>query len=235
MKSAAIYVRVSTQEQSTQGVSLEAQEDRLRAYCQLAGLEPLAVIREEGVSGGKPLASRPGGAELIDLVARKRVSHVVAFKLDRLFRDTIDCLTMARKWDRAGVSLHLVDLGGQTLNTGSAMGKVFLTMTAAFAELERNLISERTGAALSHKKIKRVVYARTPFGYDRQGDALTPNTWEQSIVDKIKAWRMAGWSLGKIARELTRRNVPTKRGGAWYPATVKYLLENDLYQGAASS
>jgi DNA invertase Pin-like site-specific DNA recombinase len=235
MERAAIYLRVSTMEQASEGVSLEAQEERLRAYCHLASLDPVAILREEGVSGGKPLATRPGGAELIDLVARKRVAHVVALKLDRLFRDTIDCLTMARTWDKAGVALHLVDMGGQSLNTASAMGRVFLTMTAAFAELERNLISERTGAALAHKKTKKVVYARVPFGYDRQGDTLIPNTQEQRVVEKIKTWRAAGWTLGKIAAELTRRHVPTKRGGAWYPGTVKYLLENNLYQGAASS
>jgi DNA invertase Pin-like site-specific DNA recombinase len=235
MEKAAIYLRVSTMEQASEGVSLEAQEERVRAYCQLAGLEPMAMIREEGVSGGKPLATRPGGAELVDLVAHKKVAHVVALKLDRLFRDAADALNQTRAWDKAGVSLHLVDLGGMAFNSSSAMGRFFLSTMAAVGELERNLIAERTEMALSHKKAHLEAYARTPYGYDRQGDTLTPNRQEQSIIDEIKTWRAAGWTLGKIAGELTRRQIPTKRGGAWYPGTVKYLLENNLYQGAASS
>lgn len=114
------YIRVSTDEQARGGVSLKAQEEKLRAYCTLAGLELIRVIREEGVSGAKPLAARPGGNELISEVAWKRVQHVVALKLDRLFRDPEDSLRQTRAWDKAGVALHLVDMGGQTLNTASA-------------------------------------------------------------------------------------------------------------------
>lgn len=69
---------------------------------------------------------------------------MVALKLDRRFRDAADALVQTRVWDRAGIALHVVDMGGQSLNTASSMGRMFLTMTAAFAELERNLISERT-------------------------------------------------------------------------------------------
>jgi site-specific DNA recombinase len=231
MKKAVCYIRVSTQEQASEGVSLEAQEERLLAYCKLVGLSPMAMIREEGISGSKALATRPGGGELIDLVVHKKVDHVVALKLDRLFRDAADALHQTRTWDKAGIALHLVDMGGQTLNTASAMGRFFLNMMAGVAELERNLIAERTEMALAHKKAHLEAYARTPYGYDRQGDTLTPNTREQTIVDKIKTWRATGWSLREIAKELTRRRIPTKRGGAWYPATVKYLLDNNLYEG----
>src|SRR6266576_5058844 len=71
-------------------------------------------------------------------------------KLDRLFRDAEDALRQTKAWDRTGISLHLVDIGGQSMNTGSAMGRMFLTLMAGFAELERNLIAERTTAVLAH-------------------------------------------------------------------------------------
>src|ERR1017187_1751358 len=141
---AVAYVRVSTAEQAREGISLEAQEDRVRAYCTMAGLDLVAVLREEGVSAAKVLASRPAGRELLGLLAAGSARHVVALKLDRLFRDAVDALTITRDWDLARVALHLVDMGGQTINTGSPMGRMFLTMMAGFAELERNLISERT-------------------------------------------------------------------------------------------
>lgn len=79
----------------------------------------------------------------------------MALKLDRLFRDAEDALHQTKAWDKAGIALHLVDMGGQTLNTATAMGRFFLNMMAGFAELERNLIAERTATALAHKKTHR--------------------------------------------------------------------------------
>lgn len=233
MEKAVCYVRVSTEEQARGGVSLAAQEERLKAYCNMAGLEVVEIIREEGVSGAKPLAVRPGGERLLHLIARKKVKHVVALKLDRLFRDAEDALRQTRAWDKAGIALHLVDMGGQTLNTATAMGRFFLNMMAAFAELERNLIAERTATALAHKKAHREAYAPTPYGFERVGDTLQENTQEQEIIAQIFAWRRAGWSLRKIAAELNKRGVPTKQGGQWYASTVRYLLQNSLYREVA--
>jgi len=228
------YVRVSTQEQATEGVSLAAQEQRIRAYCDATGLELAGIIREEAVSGSKPLALRPAGAELIRLLAQEK-AHVVALKLDRLFRDAGDALEQTRAWDRKGIALHLVDVGGQAINTASAMGRMFLTMMAGFAELERNLIAERTAAALAHKKANGEVYASTPYGFDRLGDRLVENPQEQGTLARIRSLAGSGESLRGIARLLNREAVPTKRGGRWHARTLAYLLRNDLHaQGVAA-
>jgi DNA invertase Pin-like site-specific DNA recombinase len=121
---ALAYVRVSTVDQARESVSLDAQEDRIRAYCEMSGLSLLNIVREDGISAAKALASRPGGQEIVAAVAGKRIGHVVALKLDRLFRDAVDALNQTRTWDRA-IALHLVDMGGQTLNTATAMGGCF--------------------------------------------------------------------------------------------------------------
>lgn len=231
---AAAYLRVSTDEQVKGGVSLADQEERLRAYCTLQGLELAAVVRDEGVSGAKALADRPGGQELLRMIDAGDVEHVVALKLDRLFRDAEDALHRTKAWDKAGVALHLVDMGGQAVNTGSAMGRMFLTLMAGFAELERNLIAERTTAALAHKKAHGAVYGPTPYGFQRDGNELRPDDGEQKILEKVRAWRLEGWTLRKIAEELNRVQVPTKRGGRWYASTVRYLLQNDLYKEGAA-
>ena len=86
---AVLYIRVSTDEQARQGVSLGAQEERLRAYCTMRGLSVVGIIRDEGVSAFKHLDKRPGGAELLRLVSRGEAVHVVALKLDRLFRQVM--------------------------------------------------------------------------------------------------------------------------------------------------
>jgi DNA invertase Pin-like site-specific DNA recombinase len=223
------YCRVSTEEQVKEGVSLAAQEARVRAYCAMAGLSLIDNIRDEGVSAARPLATRLGGAVLLRALARHQAQHVVVVTLDRAFRSTIDCLSTVQAWDRAGVSLHLVDHGGQSIATATAVGRMFLTMLACFAEMEKRLIGERTANAMRHKKTCHQAYARTPYGFDREGEVLRPNPVEQAVIRQVQDWQRAGQSLHWIARELARQQVPTKRGGQWYAGTVRYLLCNALY------
>jgi len=231
MKATAIgYCRVSTDEQVTSGISLADQEERLRLYAASAGLELVTVIVEEGVSGSKALASRPGGGELLRLIKAGKVENVVAVKLDRLFRDASDCLSMTKAWDKAGIALHLIDLGGQSINTSSSMGRFFISTMAAIAELERNLIAERTTAALRHKRRHLQAYGPTPYGYDRQGDELIANRDELAIVARIRELRGNGATMRAIVGALNGANVPTKTGKQWRPSTVAYILKNGLYQ-----
>jgi len=182
----------------------------------MRGLDLVAVVDDPGVSAGTPLADRPGGAVLIDAVTRRRVSHVVAFKLDRLFRDAADCLTVTGEWDRRNVALHLVDLGGATVDTSTAMGRFFLTVLAGAAEMERTLIRERTRAALAHKRnLGERVSGEAPFGYRFDGGRVVEDEAEQRTVALVASLRRDGLSLRKIAAELTRRGLRTRRGGCF--------------------
>jgi len=230
---AVAYIRVSTEEQSKEGVSLEAQEEKIKAYCNLRGLEIVEICIDAGVSGSKRLESREAGSKLMKLINEGKANAVVAFKLDRLFRDAEDALHTTKSWDEKGIALHLVDMGGQTIDTTTAMGRFFLNMMAGFAELERNLISERTATALNYKKSNKQVYAPIPFGYVRVGDRLIEDQEEQIILNKIFNYRKEGLSYWKIADELNRIGVETKKGGnKWYASTVKYILDNNLYDEA---
>jgi len=229
---ALCYTRVSTVEQSKFGFSLDAQEERLRAYCRMAGLEVAELIREEGVSASISLAKRPAGAKLLEQVSGG--SHVVCLKLDRLFRDAEDALRQTKAWDKAGVSLHLVDMGGQSLSTGSAMGRMFLTLMAGCAELERNLVAERTASVLAHKKQQCKVYNHTPYGFERVGDRLVVAVDEMEMVRLMRERREDGWSLAMIADAFNGDNVRGKNGGKWYGRTVKNVLENSVYENVGS-
>jgi len=233
-KLALCYTRVSTVEQWKFGVSLEAQEERLRAYCRMAGLEVVELIQEEGVSASIPLSKRPAGAKLLQMMSGG-ISHVVCLKLDRLFRDAEDCLRQTREWDRAGVVLHLVDLGGTSLSTGSAIGRMFLTLMAGCAELERNLVSERTVSVLAHKRQQGRVYNHPPYGFRRIGDRLVAVVDEMAIVHLIRERREDGWSLGMIAEALNSDSVPSKNSAKWYARTVKNILDNSVYRKAAET
>lgn len=226
-KAAIGYVRVSTTEQADNGVSLDSQEERVRAYCALHGLELVELVREEGVSAFTPLSARPSG--VLGKMKARRTTHVVSLKLDRLFRNAEDALKTTREWTEGGVSLHLVDMGGQSVNTASAMGRMWLTMLAGFAEFERGLTSERTVAALAHKKAHLEAYAPTPYGFQREGDNLTPDNEEGQVVREIMKRRANGETLRAIAAWLNDSGIPTKQGKCWYASTVKYLSENSIY------
>ena len=229
MEKAVCYIRVSTAEQAVNGVSLEAQEEKLVAYCKMYGLEIIKIIKEEGTAT-KPLRDRVGGKELMELVNSRKVNNVVALKLDRLFRNAEDALHVTNDWDSKGVTLHLVDMGGQAINTKTAIGRFFLSLMAGFAELERNMIAERTAMALNHKKRNLEPYAPTPLGYVRVNDTLEKDEKEWEIVNLIFQLRSQGLTYADIANELNRMGIQGKRGGKWYGSTVRYVYQNDLYR-----
>lgn len=203
---------------------MEAQEERIRLYCQLNGLDLVEVIRERAVTAKIKLNKRPEGSKIAKLTAAG-VCHIVALKLDRMFRNAVDALTHAEEWEQAGISLHLVDMGrGQSFNTGSSMGKMMLTMLAGFAEFERNMIAERTTAALRHKKAHGKIYNHVPYGYRAHDGNLIPDATEQAVITTMTALRGRGTSYNEIANALNGDGVPTKLGGSWGSQTVKNIL-----------
>lgn len=198
------YLRVSTEEQATEGLSLDAQAERIRAYCTASGLKLVELFRDEGISAANPLASRPAGSRLLAALDVGDAQAVVAVKLDRLFRDAIDCLATVRSWNERGIALHLLDLGGSAFNSASALGRFFLTVMAGAAEMERNLISERTRAALAYKRSKGEWLGAVPFGYRLEGGVLVPDEREQELIMALKRDRRA--------RHLSVRELAAKYG-----------------------
>ena len=226
MIKAVAYIRVSTEEQASEGVSLGAQEAKVRAYCTLRGLDLVELVIDAGVSAGKGLATREGGARVLELVRTRKVAAVVALKLDRLFRDASDCLAVTAAWDKADVSLHLVDMGGQAVDTSSAMGRFFLTIMAGAAEMERNLIRERTKTAMAHKKSKGELVGAVPYGYSVavDGVALVEVAEEQAVITQARTLRAAGLSLRAVATELDRLTLRSRNGKAFAAEQVQRMV-----------
>jgi site-specific DNA recombinase len=143
------YVRVSTDDQAKEGVSLDNQKSKIEAHCLLKDLELREVIEDAGISAKN--LRRPGVQKVLKPARRREIDAVVVYKLDRIFRSTVDALETTKAFDKWGVSFHSIE---ETLDTRSAMGRFFFTLTAALAEMERRLIGERTKAALAHKRSK---------------------------------------------------------------------------------
>lgn len=222
---AIIYCRKSRDDD---GNTLEMQLDRLEAYCKMQGLNIVKVIQERGVSGTTPLERREGGKEALELIQSGNANHIIALKLDRLFRNTVDCCTWTNRWTSEGVHLHLVDMGGTSLNTASSVGNLFITLIAAFAQFERDTLAERTSASLQHRKKNQKVYNHCPYGYDRSGNDLVENDAEQQIISEVREARANGATLSSIADMLNKRSICGKQGGKWTATSIRNVVNFTL-------
>ncbi len=222
------YIRCSTHEQADSGLGLDAQAERIRAYLALKGLKLTDIVTDAGVSGGKPLASREGGQRLLTAIRERKADAVVLLKLDRGFRNASDCLATVEQWERKGVALHVVDLGGNAIDTQSAAGRFMLVVMAGVSEMERNLTRERTRSALAVKRANGQRIGTVPYGFDLADDgiALVPNESEQAVIADIRTMRANGKTLKQIAGELTKRGVRTKSGRErWSHQTVHRIVK----------
>lgn len=216
------YCRVSTQEQAEQGVSLDAQRSRLEAVAQGHGQSLAEVFVDDGFSGAT--LERPAMKRLLAQVERRTVSAVFIVKLDRLSRSLKDMLELVALCDRTGTRLVSAS---ESLDTGSAIGRMVLQVVSAFAEFERGMVSERTSAALDFKRRQRQVYGAVPFGYRRDGDELVPVPKEQEALLEMRRMHEAGSTYRSIAAMLEARGI-APRGKRWYPASVRAVLHSKM-------
>lgn len=184
-----LYRRVSTQEQAESGLGMAAQLNRATQYAQFMGLVIDEDLADNGKSGTIHLFQRPQGEKLLRMIDKGEVEHVIAMKIDRLFRDTIDALTTVDYLTAKGVTLHFCDMGGATLNTSTAMGRFMFTNLAAIAEFESRMSSERTTAALAAKKAN--------------GDTLgRPCSISEEVRERVRELRFKDWTHQEIADEV---------------------------------
>jgi site-specific DNA recombinase len=224
------YVRVSTEDQAKEGVSLDNQKSKIEAYCHLKDLDLSEIVEDAGISAKN--LKRPGVQRVLNLARKKQVDAVVVYKLDRIFRSTVDALETTKMFDKWEVSFHSIE---ETLDTQSAMGRFFFTLTAALAEMERQIIGERTKAALAHKRAKREStggYA-PPYGYDLDDTRhLVRNALEQRGIRLIRSLDERGSSLREICRELEANEYRTKTGRVkWNPKTVSMIIKRTSQKG----
>jgi DNA invertase Pin-like site-specific DNA recombinase len=222
MEDALSYIRVSSDEQADSGLGLEAQRQRIAAYCQMKGLRLAEVFEDPGISGGKPLASRPAGSKLL-AAAKKSKALVIVAKLDRLFRSVADAATVIADFDKMGIQLVAIAEGFDTTNP---YGRAMAQMASVFAELERAMIRERTRSAMSVKRSRgERISGHAPFGWDfGPGGRLAENAREQEIIVRMRRLRTEGLSYRGIAVRLDDEGIRPKRGKRWIHTTVRSIL-----------
>ena len=206
------YVRVSTEEQAREGLSLDAQEEKIRAYCTAKGWRLVRIYRDEGFSG-KDL-NRPGLQSLIQDLRNNGIEAVVVAKLDRLTRSVRDLgYLIDDLFD--GVALASVE---ESLDTTTAGGRFVLNILGAVAQWERETIAERTRNTLRFKRERGEWVGRIPYGFKIGPDGrLVEDPEEIKNIQRMKRLRRRGRSYREIAERF-----------GLSVATVYYLVNTDL-------
>lgn len=223
MNKAIGYIRVSTAEQATEGVSLEAQRAKIAAWAAANDYELVAIHEDAGITGTS-MDKRAGLQAAI--AATGKGMALVAYSISRIARSTRDMLEIAEEIQRKGADLVSLT---EKIDTTSAAGKMVFRMMAVLAEFERDVISERTTNALAHKKAQGQVYAAIPLGYRNEAGKLVPVDEEQLVVAEIRDMRGQGKTLREIADDLNQRGIVGKRGGKYHASTIKAVLANSLH------
>lgn len=192
------YCRVSTDKQVEDGESLGVQERQIQGWCLIQGVDLTEIFIEAGVSGSVPISKRPDGKRMMALA--KKGDTIVTARLDRVFRSALDALQTVEAAQKRGIRIVIIDSLGDI--TGNGMAKAFLTIAAAFAELERDTIKQRvTETKADQRSRNRYLGGKVPFGYRVGKDGeLVEDEEEQIIIDYGRESRRDGSSLRTIQR-----------------------------------
>lgn len=225
----ALYRRISTLTQMEKGYSLEAQLERMLAYCKAKDYEVVMNIADPGYSGSN--LERPGIARLIEAAENNVVDVVVVYKLDRLSRSQRDVLYMIEDVFLPN-EVSFVSIS-ESFDTTTPTGKAMVGLLSVFAELERSSITERFMSG-RQQRARRALWhggGTDPIGYDYKEGQLIVNEDEAYQVKVVYEMYAAGSSMTEISWHMQRQGYQTKHGGWNYISTIANVLDNPLYAG----
>jgi len=223
---AAIYTRVSTEDQAKEGFSLDAQLAKLRSYCKARDWDIGGEYIDDGHSGRS--IRRPAYSKMMDEMDKWDILLVI--KMDRIHRNSKNFMLMMedlKKKEKEFVSMT------ESLDTSTAMGRFVMDIIQRIAQLESEQIGERVYVGMEQKaKINGGVLGfNIPYGYDYKDGLLIENKDESKIVKKIFSNYLDGFSMSKIADDLNQNNIPTKQNKTWASQTISRILKNSVYCG----
>jgi DNA invertase Pin-like site-specific DNA recombinase len=214
------YIIVSTDEQAQGGHSLGAQRAKLEQYASLYDLELVAIIEDAGFSA--KTMDRPGLKAALAALDAGEAEGLLVCKLDRLTRSVRDLSDLLEGYFGTRHALLSV---AEKVDTSSAAGRMILNIMATVSQWEREVIGERTSAALQHKKANGEYLGAPPLGFKMVDGALSKVDEEQETLQRIRDLAATGLVLREIAAQLTAEGRKTKRGGDWHPQTVARILK----------
>ncbi|MFS0594196.1 recombinase family protein [Cytobacillus horneckiae] len=223
---AAIYIRVSTEEQAKHGYSIAAQQEKLEAFCISQGWETYKIYIDDGYSA-KDL-NRPRFNEMLYDIEKEKIDVLLVYRLDRLTRSVLDLYTILKILDQNECNFKSAT---EVYDTTNAMGRLFITLVAAIAQWERENTAERVRMGMEKKsKLGKWKGGVSPYGYKVKDKELIINPEEIEVVNKI--FEMANvFGFYTIARKLTEMGYETRNGNEWHAHTVRDIANNPVYAG----
>jgi DNA invertase Pin-like site-specific DNA recombinase len=232
MTPAFLYLRFSPRPDAAESESLDVQKSRCLAYCEFNKLSVVQTFADPEVSARKTLLDkREGGAAMMAALYDGAVKTVVTMKIDRIFRNSLDGLTVMNDFRERGIALHFADQGGLTLCTNTAIGEFIFTVLLGMAAFEPAMTAERTSRALQHKQNNGKLVSRHPaFGWaiDPSDETKTTvNVAEQNVIEVVKRLFTAGKTHKEIATIMNERGIPY-RGSGWCTKFVRKILNREM-------
>jgi len=233
MKKALGYIRVSTEKQVQDGVSMDNQIQRIKEYSNYNDFSLTEIIEDAGLSGGSN-KTRTGFMSLLQIIESKEIEILIIYSLERLSRDMLTLLVFEKLLNEYNIELHTIE--GQ-FDTGTPDGFMNYAMKAFLGEMERRQVKHRTKQAMQFKKEQNNLVGAVPFGYDAidTGEInknakplydLVENKEEQETIKTINSMYQKNYSLSKICRELTKKNKRSRNGAEFQPMQVKRVIKN---------
>jgi len=223
---AAIYTRVSTEDQAKEGFSLDAQLDKLRSYCNARDWRIAGEYIDDGYSGRN--IKRPAYTKMMDELEKWDLLLVI--KMDRIHRNSKNFMVMMEYLKSEGKEFVSMS---ESLDTSTAMGRFVMDIIQRIAQLESEQIGERVYIGMEQKARtgSGMLGFNIPYGYYFSDGFLYIEKNEKTVIDNIYTWYKNGNSMGEIVKMLNDAKVPTKRGGIWAKKTISKILKNPLYCG----
>ena len=228
-RKSALYIRVSTHWQVDKD-SLPLQREDLINYSKyVLSIEAYEIFEDAGYSAKN--TDRPAYQQMIARLRTGEFSHLVVWKIDRISRNLIDFATMYQEVKSLGIVFVSKN---EQFDTSSAMGEAMLKIILVFAELERNMTSERVSAVMiSRAGNGQWNGGRVPLGYsyDKESDTFSVVEQEAFIVKMIYDAYERERSLVAVSKELNAKGIKSRRGKSWSPTTIQIILRNPFYKG----
>lgn len=229
---AAIYVRVSTEEQAAEGYSIDAQKELLQDYCIVEGWDIAGIYEDDGYSGRN--IKRPAYQRMIAEMDKWDVLLVI--KMDRIHRNSRNFMNMMEALTKHG---KMFVSQSEALDTTNALGRFVVDMIQRLAQLESEQIGERTYMGMREKAEtlettdsgKRTMGFTPPFGYRIEDGSLKADPDELPIVSEMFADYLNGSKVDEICWSLNRQGILTRRGNPWNKRNMSTILHNPVYAG----
>ena len=223
---AAVYIRVSTEDQAREGFSLGEQKEKLLQLCAFKGYEVFKIYEDAGISA-KDMEHRPAFQEMLSDMKKGKINYIVAYKLDRVTRSVRDLEELISVLEQYNCFLVC---DRDDVNTSTANGRFFVRMLTVLSQLEIEIVSERTKFGLNGAIKSGHLPGVLPLGYKKDGNKKTIiDETTKSVIERIFRMYLEGKSYQQISNIFNEEELLHPK--RWKDTTIQKIIDNKIYMG----